>query len=92
VNDIRVLFTAAPGFIMWSNGSARVDTSVPPVALYTLGAVVEQAGFPCTILDPVEYWRLCRDSAPLRRLAGARVGGKANCSGVGLASRAIWRA
>ncbi len=37
--------------------------SIPPVALYSLSAAVEESGFPCTILDPIEYWRLYREPA-----------------------------
>ena len=68
MKDVRVLFTAAPGVVMWPNGSVQVESSVPSVALYTLPAVVEAAGFPCTILDPVEYWRLRRETLQFREL------------------------
>jgi radical SAM superfamily enzyme YgiQ (UPF0313 family) len=60
-NDVQVLFTAAPGFVLWPEGTAQIETSMPSVALYTLAAVVEEAGIPCTVLDPLEYWRVYRE-------------------------------
>ena len=65
--DIRVLFTAAPGFVLWPDGTAQIETSMPQVALYTLAAIVEDAGIPCTILDPLEYWRLYREGEAFDR-------------------------
>jgi radical SAM superfamily enzyme YgiQ (UPF0313 family) len=59
--DFKVLFTAAPGFLMWPKGIMQLETTMPSCSLYTLAAVVEKAGYPCTIVDPVEFWRGYRD-------------------------------
>jgi radical SAM superfamily enzyme YgiQ (UPF0313 family) len=67
-DDFKVMFTAAPGFIMWPNGIMQLETTMPSCALYTLAAVVERAGFPCTIVDPVEYWRSCRNLSAFQAL------------------------
>jgi anaerobic magnesium-protoporphyrin IX monomethyl ester cyclase len=69
MKDISALFTAAPGFLLWPDGSAQIETSMPQVALYTLAAVVQDAGVACTILDPLEYWRLCREGEAFDRTA-----------------------
>lgn len=68
--DLKVLFTVAPGFIMWPKGIMQIETTMPSCALYTLAAIVETSGFPCTILDPVEYWRLYRDRSELEKIVG----------------------
>ncbi len=60
IRDLRVLFTAAPGVMLWPGGAVQVEHTVPQVSIYTLAAVIEDTGFPCTVIDPVDYWRRYR--------------------------------
>lgn len=66
MNGMRVLFTAAPGVAIPAGGTVLPEENLPPSAIYALGAVLEAAGYPCTILDPVRYWRDVSTTAALQ--------------------------
>jgi radical SAM superfamily enzyme YgiQ (UPF0313 family) len=68
VKELRVLFTAAPGVALPVDGTVQAEENLPPSAIYALAAVVEAAGFACTILDPVRYWRDVRTEDALATL------------------------
>ncbi len=66
----NVLFTAAPNVVLWPDGLTQADTTVAPLGLYSLSALVKHAGFGCSILDPVEFWRDVRTPEDLEAFAG----------------------
>lgn len=69
MRELRVLFTAGPGVSLPSAGKAEVEENLPAAAIYALAAVVEKAGFPCTIVDPIRYWRDVPTEEALRAVA-----------------------
>jgi anaerobic magnesium-protoporphyrin IX monomethyl ester cyclase len=69
VRELKVLFTAGPGVSLPAAGKVQVEENVPATAIYALGAVVEKAGFECTIVDPIRYWRDLKTDDDLQSLA-----------------------